>query len=80
MTLDQLANNITMQVKSVRSFPELPETPHQLEEIGFIAGESVTILRRNPVGGDPLMVRIGLSTFALRKKEASLIELEDLQQ
>ena len=36
------------------------------------------VMRRNLLGGDPLMVRVGLSTFALRKKEAALIEVEDL--
>jgi ferrous iron transport protein A len=77
MTLDQLANNITKRVKRVVAFQELPEISHQLEEIGFIPGEKVTILRRNLLGGDPLMVRVGLSTFALRKKEAALVELED---
>jgi ferrous iron transport protein A len=77
MTLDQLSNNITKRVKHVETFAELPEISFQLEEIGFIPGEKVTILRRNLIGGDPLMVRVGLSTFALRKKEASLIQLED---
>jgi ferrous iron transport protein A len=77
MTLDQLSNNVTKRVKRVESLPELPEISYQLEEIGFIPGEKVTILRRNLMGGDPLMVRVGLSTFALRKKEASLIELDD---
>jgi len=77
MKLDQLSNNITKRVKHVDNDEALPEISRQLEEIGFIAGEQVTVMRRNLIGGDPLMVRIGLSTFALRKKEAALIEVED---
>jgi len=78
MKLDQLSNNITKRVKRVDTNELLPEISHQLEEIGFIPGEQVTVMRRNFIGGDPLMVRIGLSTFALRKVEAALIEVEDL--
>jgi ferrous iron transport protein A len=79
MKLDQLSNNITKRVKRVDHDELLPEIAHQLEEIGFIPGERVMVMRRNLLGGDPLMVRVGLSTFALLKKEAALIEVEDLR-
>jgi ferrous iron transport protein A len=78
MKLDQLSNNVTRRVKRVDTDVLLPDISHQLEEIGFIPGEQVTVMRRNLMGGDPLMVRVGLSTFALRKQEAALIEVEDL--
>ena len=78
MRLDQLSNNITKTVKKVNTFGPMPEISHQLADIGFIPGEQVTVLRRNMFGGDPIMVRIGLSNFALRKQEAELIEVEDL--
>jgi ferrous iron transport protein A len=57
----------------------MPEIEYQLAEIGFIPGEKVTVLRKNLFGGDPMMIRIGLSTFALRRQEAALIEVEDLK-
>ena len=78
MRLDQLSNNLTKKVKKVNAFESMPEISNQLADIGFIPGEQVTVLRRNLFGGDPIMVRIGLSTFALRKQEAELIEVEDL--
>lgn len=78
MNLDQLPDGKPCRVKSVQEFPEFPEIAYQLEEIGFIPGEPVRVLRRNALGGDPLLVRIGLSTFALRRKEAELIEVEEL--
>lgn len=46
----------------------------RLAEIGFLPGESIHILARVP-GGDPMAVRIGSSTFALRRHEASCIRV-----
>ncbi len=54
----------------------MPEWLTQLEDIGFIAGEPVTLMARGAFGGDPLVVRIGLSTFALRKAEAACVLVE----
>lgn len=45
----------------------------RLKELGFVKGESVRILHRGYFGGEPLAVRIGQSTFALRCFEAALI-------
>ena len=49
-----------------------------LQQIGFIAGEMVTILLRSQPGGDPLVVRVGQSTFALRKAEAACILVDTI--
>lgn len=77
MKLSQLADNVIAKVKRVDTYKDFPEICQQLADIGFMPGEMVTILRRNHFGGDPLVVRIGLSTFALRKQEAELVEVED---
>jgi ferrous iron transport protein A len=47
----------------------------RLEELGFVPGARLTLLRRG-LGGDPLAIRIGTSLFALRKVEASAIRVE----
>lgn len=52
-----------------------PEWGPWLEQIGFVAGEHVSVLSRALPGGDPLVVRIGHSTFALRKAEAACISV-----
>lgn len=52
-----------------------PEWAAQLEDIGFLAGERVSIMARGLPGGDPLVVRVGLSTFALRMVEASCVHV-----
>lgn len=55
-----------------------PEWALWLAEIGFIPGEPVTVLARARPGDDPLVVRVGDSTFALRRAEAACIEIEPL--
>ncbi|MDT8998979.1 FeoA family protein [Paucibacter sp. APW11] len=54
-----------------------PEWSQWLEEIGFVSGEHVSVLARGLPGADPLVVRIGQSTFALRQAEAACIQLQD---
>ena len=56
--------------------PRHEERARQLEEIGFLPGELVSVMTRAVPGGDPLVVRVGLSTFALRRAEARCIEIE----
>ena len=45
----------------------------RLLEIGFLPGEDVRIIAHGSPGRDPLAVRIGRSTFALRRHEAALV-------
>lgn len=65
-------------VRQVRSDPQVPERARQLEEIGFFPGEQVMVMTRGFPGGDPLVVRIGQSTFALRGAEAACVQIEPL--
>lgn len=45
----------------------------RLMEIGFLPGESVRIVATGFPGPDPLAVRIGQATFALRRHEAAKV-------
>lgn len=47
----------------------------RLAEIGFLPGEPVRVLARAH-GAEPIAVRIGRSTFALRRLEAAFIQVE----
>lgn len=58
----------------------LPEWRLRLEEIGFLPGESVRVIARGAPGGDPLVVRIADSTFALRRAEAACIQVQLLNK
>jgi len=51
----------------------LSDISRRLKELGFVRGEEVTILHKGYFGGEPLAVRVGQSTFALRNFEAALI-------
>lgn len=62
-------------VVAVHAPAAAPEWAGWLEEIGFLPGERVMLMARAALGGDPLVVRIGQSTFALRAAEAACVEL-----
>ena len=74
-SLDHLKAKQIARVLRVIHSKEDAHMARQLEEIGFIPGEKVEVLNRAFFGGDPMVVRIGVSTFALRKAEAQLIEI-----
>ncbi|RZM00902.1 MAG: ferrous iron transport protein A [Variovorax sp.] len=47
----------------------------RLTEIGFVPGEAVRIVASGLPGREPLAVRLGHTTFALRRHEASFIHV-----
>ena len=47
----------------------------RLRDLGFVAGARCQVIARMWLGGDPLVVRIGGSTFALRRAEAAAIRV-----
>lgn len=76
--LDQAPNGRPYTVRHVHVDPNVPERARQLEEIGFCPGERVMVMARGFPGGDPLVVRVGQSTFALRSAEAACVQIEGL--
>ena len=75
LLLAQVPLNVAHVVRAVLPSAAMPEWATWLEEIGFITGEHVTLLARAALGGDPLVVRIGGSTFALRVAEANCVHV-----
>ena len=49
------------------------ELERRLIELGFVEGANVEILHEGAFGRDPIAVRIGHSTVALRRREAMAI-------
>jgi ferrous iron transport protein A len=47
----------------------------RLLEIGFLPGETVRVIAHGYPGHDPLAVRVGHTTFALRSHEAALVQV-----
>ena len=52
----------------------------RLRDLGFIAGARCEVIARMWLGGDPLVVRIGGSTFALRRAEAAAVHVQRLEE
>lgn len=75
MTLDRTQLGDRHVVAAVVAPTATPEWARWLEEIGFIPGEQVVLMARAALGGDPLVVRVGQSTFALRRAEAACVQL-----
>ena len=79
MTLDGLATGHSATV--VHLAPGTAGTggvdvSRRLMELGFVPGERIRMLKRSLPGGDPMAVKVGESTFALRRFEAALISIK----
>jgi ferrous iron transport protein A len=75
LTLDRAAIGVRHIIAAVAAPMGDSDRARMLEEIGFIPGEQVVLMARAAPGGDPMVVRVGLSTFALRRAEAACVEL-----
>jgi ferrous iron transport protein A len=75
--LDELQESQEAFVVAVQaSDPSMPiELLRRLIEIGFLPGERVRIIARGALGGTPVAVRVGTSTFALRRIEARCVRV-----
>ena len=76
MNLDQVSLGSLYRVSVVNAPQGAPQIKGQLEDIGFLPGEQVTLLRKGLLKKGPYLVRVGASTFALRYSEACMIEVE----
>jgi ferrous iron transport protein A len=47
----------------------------RLIEIGFVPGERIEVIGEARPGGDPLAVRVGGTCFALRRREAAVVQV-----
>ena len=80
LTLEQALLGCAMVVQRVQPPDFSPEWARWLEEIGFLPGERVMLMARALPGGDPLVVRVGQSTFALRRAEAACVQVLPVTQ
>ncbi|HKS13136.1 MAG TPA: FeoA family protein [Pseudomonas sp.] len=48
----------------------------RLQDIGFVPGERVSVVARAPWGGDPVLIQVGGTRFALRRDEARMVLVE----
>ncbi len=73
MTLSDLPLHTSALVESVQELHANDAIARRLQELGFVKGEDVRLVARGPVGGEPLLVQVGFTRFALRRAEAARI-------
>nr|WP_314541942.1 FeoA family protein [uncultured Massilia sp.] len=71
----QSATVITLQPSATSERDGGIDVSRRLMELGFVPGERIRMLKRSLTGG-PLAVKVGQSTFALRRFEAALISIQ----
>jgi ferrous iron transport protein A len=49
------------------------EQERRLIELGFVEGAALEVLHEGPIGRDPIAVRVGSATVALRRSDAMAI-------
>ena len=80
LSLDQLSLHQPALVTRLSDAPEHAPTVRRLYEMGFDEGVDVELLHRGPLGGDPLAIRVGNITLAMRSKQAALVRVSPATQ
>ncbi|UNK43816.1 ferrous iron transport protein A [Luteimonas sp. S4-F44] len=75
MNLCQLPPRTQGLVDAVEAVGSHDPIARRLGELGFVPGESVEVVALAPFGGDPLLVRVGFTRFALRRSEAARVQV-----
>lgn len=75
MTLSELETGAEATVDGVHDVEPGDAVARRLRDIGFVAGETVRLLTRGPLGGEPLLVQVGYTRFAMRRVEAARVRL-----
>ncbi len=76
MTLSQLAKGARATVTEVEDHGPGDQLARRLRALGFVSGEPVRVVGAAPLGGDPILVQVGFTRFALRRAEAERIRVE----
>lgn len=79
MRLSELETNQKARIIQVHhqvNNAEADSIATRLESLGFVNGETIEIVTKGLFGGEPLLIKIGFSRFALRRTEADRIEIE----
>lgn len=76
MNLAEVKKGLPAIVVDVVDAYEQDPIARRLRELGFVAGEPVRVVARGLLGGNPLVVQVGATRFALRKKEAQRIQIQ----
>ncbi|MDQ7989802.1 MAG: FeoA family protein [Candidatus Dactylopiibacterium sp.] len=76
MNLSQLTPGAHATVTRISELSSEDVVAHRLRDLGFVAGEPVSLVALGPFGSDPLLVQVGYTRFALRRSEAARVEVQ----
>ena len=80
MHLFQVKQNQNVKIRDLKKGNQYSHTTdpvlERLQLLGFREGETLQVLAKGVFGGDPVLVQIETSRFALRKNEAERIFVE----
>jgi len=77
MLLTELPTRAHAVVERVEDKKGDDHISRRLRDLGFVPGEPVRVVARAPWGGDPLLIQIGMTRFALRQSEAARVHLRE---
>lgn len=77
LKLGELKKGMHGRILSVRAASD--EMTRSFLEIGILEGSPVRVVHQAPLGGDPIAVEVRGALIALRRQEASEIEVELVQ-
>lgn len=80
MTLSELPLHTSAVVESVQDLHANDAIARRLRELGFVNGEEVRLVAKGPVGGEPLLVQVRFTRFALRISEAKRVVVDAASQ
>ncbi|VXB34365.1 conserved hypothetical protein [Luteimonas sp. 9C] len=75
MNLSQLPRRTPALVEDIEAVGAVDPIARRLGELGFVPGEAVEVMAAGPFGGDPLLVQVGYTRFALRRSEAARVRV-----
>jgi len=73
--LSELAKGATAVIHDVEDSQLNDPISRRLRELGFVRGEPVRVVAQGPIGGEPLLIEIGFTRFALRRAEAARVQV-----
>ncbi len=79
ISLCELKRGVSARVMAVGSPGADAQLMLRLIEIGFVPGEIVRVVAHGQPGNEPIAVRLGGTTFALRRLEAGYIRVVPLE-
>ena len=80
LSLDQLALGTKARIASIDWTGLDPSEAHRLKNFGFDEGVTVEALHLGPFGRDPIAIRVGRMTVAIRRKHAGAIHVIPVPQ